>query len=129
MSKFIRPFDVLQFPKVHHTFQAKNKDSDELVTYRVQDIAEDCFEKTLEFMRNFHLPGELLCSSKNIAGNENATAIQVAYWKELLAERVSLACFKEGSDEIIAVNIMMVYVKGVKDEQDVFYFKLMKVAS
>lgn len=122
MSKFIRPLDVLSFPKVHHTFQAKNIDSDELVTYRIEDITEEYFEKTLEFMRNFHLSGELLCSSQNIAGNENATAIQIAYWKELLDEKVSLVCFKEGFDEIIAVNIMMVYVKGVKDEPDVCYF-------
>lgn len=127
MAKFERPKN-LEFPKVYHTFQAKDVDSDNLVTYRVQDLPEEYYEKALELMKNYQLPEETLAASKKLVESEDALEICKAFIGGVFMEKLSLACFKDGCDELVAVNVMVVNVQGHEEEINVrnhglnFYF-------
>ncbi|CAO1407403.1 unnamed protein product [Diamesa hyperborea] len=122
MAKFERPKN-LEFPKVYHTFQAKDVDSDNLVTYRVQDLPEEYYEKALELMEKYQLPEETLSASKKLVENQEAFEICKAFVGGVFSEKLSLACFKDGcSDELIAVNVLMIATSDdddfVLDDQD-----------
>lgn len=52
-----------EFPKVWHTFKAKDIGSDELVEYRVQDLPESRFEDALDFMVPILSKSEPLCEA------------------------------------------------------------------
>lgn len=47
--KWKRP-DRLEYPKVWHTFKARDLDSDELVEYRIQDLPLDRADEAYEHM-------------------------------------------------------------------------------
>lgn len=38
-------------------------------------------------------------------------------WRSLLKQHISLVCFKEGSDEIIGLNLVGIVLKEEKDEK------------
>lgn len=42
--------DTFEYPKVWHTFKAKDIDSDNLVEYRIQDLPESRFQEGIDFM-------------------------------------------------------------------------------
>lgn len=118
MAKFERP-KHLEFPKVYHTFQAKDVDSDNLVTYRVQNLPVEYYERALELMKNYQLPEETLAASKKLLESEEAVEMCKFFIGEVLLEKLSLACFKEGCDELVAVNVMVVDVQGYEEEINV----------
>lgn len=39
--------ESLKYPKIWHTFRAKDTESDELVEYRIQDLPESRFDEVL----------------------------------------------------------------------------------
>lgn len=47
--KWKRP-DTVEYPKVWHTFKARDLDSDELVEYRIQDLPLDRIDEAFEHM-------------------------------------------------------------------------------
>lgn len=118
MAKFERP-KHLEFPKVYHTFQAKDVDSDNLVSYRVQDLPVEYYEKAVELMVKYQLPEETLAASKKLVESEEALEICKFFIGEVFLEKLSLACFKEGSDELVAVNAMVVDVQSYEEEINV----------
>lgn len=42
---------TVEFPKIWHTFKARDLDSDELIKYRIQDLPLDRMEEAFEHMR------------------------------------------------------------------------------
>lgn len=60
--KWQRP-GSLGFPRVWHTFQAKDIGSDELVEYRIKDLPEDRFDEALEFIVPLFSKDEPLCEA------------------------------------------------------------------
>lgn len=126
MTKYERP-KCLEFPKVYHTFKAKDVDSDSLVTYRVQDLPEEYYERALELMANYQLPEETLSASKKLSKNVEALEICKAFVGGVFLEKLSLACFKDGCDELVAVNAMIVNVQGHEEEMNVSCLMIYKL--
>lgn len=66
--KWKRP-ESSEFPKVWHTFTAKDTDSDEIIEYRIEDLSECRAEEALNVMVQYFCEGEPLCTA---FGNENS---------------------------------------------------------
>lgn len=55
--KWKRP-DSVPYPKVWHRFKARDLNSDKLVEYRIEDLAEERAEEAYKHMRDNYLAGE-----------------------------------------------------------------------
>lgn len=51
MFDFPRP-ELISFPQVWRTFEARDADSDKIIKYRIEDVPEDRFSDVVEFMMN-----------------------------------------------------------------------------
>jgi ribosomal protein S18 acetylase RimI-like enzyme len=118
MYKFKRP-ESLSFPQVYYTFKAKNKKSDEIVEYRVQDLPIEKYEEAVDFMVKYFLPDETFCASKGIPEKPSAVKEFRDFWLASFYEKISIGCFKnDGSDELVGANVLLVSSKeDVCDEQ------------
>jgi hypothetical protein len=111
MYKFKRPVS-LPHPQIYYTFTAKDKNSDCMVEYRVQDMPEECFEQAVDFMVKYFLPDETFCSSKNVPNKPSAIESFRAFWLDSLQQKLSTACFKNnGSEELVGANVLIVNTK------------------
>ena len=106
-----RPADV-SFPKVWLRFTAKDTDSDSLIEYRIQDLPEDRFEDAIKHMTEFCLKGEPIAKSLNAldACPEFGPDFE-RVWRAVLPQRMTLVCFKEGSDDIAGMHVSYVIMK------------------
>lgn len=123
LYKFKRP-ENYEFPQTYYKFMAKDKNSENIVEYRVQDLTEDYYEIALDLMVKYFVPDETFCSSKRIPEKENAIKVICEFWRREFKERLSIACFKEGSNELIAANCLVVHSKNdPKDDTAVGIYK------
>lgn len=114
MSLFKRPVN-LEFPHVYCTFTAKDRGSDEMTEYRIQDIPEDRYEEAVDMMANVFLPDEPL-SDKILNNPESVKTLRVT-WMKALQQRVSLGCYRnDGSDELVGMNVLEVHT--IDDPED-----------
>lgn len=60
--KWKRPGST-DFPKVWHTFMAKDIDSDELVEYRIEDLTESRSEEAIKLLVEHFCNDEPLCDA------------------------------------------------------------------
>ncbi|XP_065079162.1 uncharacterized protein LOC135702089 [Ochlerotatus camptorhynchus] len=102
------------FPKVWHRFQAKAPDSDLLVWYSVQDLPVERFQDAVQHMKRHFARDEQLNKAKGLENDSVGMEEVVQLWKVMLPERLSLVCFREGSDEIVGVNVLAVATKSDK---------------
>jgi hypothetical protein len=109
MSSFTRPSD-LPFPTVYHEFQAKDKDSDELVEYRIQDLLEEDYDNGIDLMIREYCPEESFNRCRGISSNPEAIAEKTIFWRSKLDKRLSIGCYKD--EELVAVCLLDVNVKG-----------------
>lgn len=107
MVEFKRPAS-LPFPTVWHTFTARDIDSDEMVTYTVEDIPKERFDEVVEFYKVHFLPFEPKTKLLNILGDEVSLKEIEGVWRDYLSQNISFGCFKEGSDELVGANILFV---------------------
>lgn len=119
MNKFKRP-ESLSFPHVYYTFEAKDKHSEKVVEYRVQDLPVEYYEQAVNFMVKYFLPDETFCASKEIPEKPSAVKEFCDFWIEALQEKLSIGCFKnDGTEEFVGVNIFLVSSKNDVDENKV----------
>lgn len=117
MSHFKRPVN-LDFPHVYCTFSGKDRGGDNAVEYRIQDIPEHKFEEAVDLMATIFLPDEPI--SDKIYNSPESTKTLRSIWMRSLQQRVSLACFRnDGSDELVAVNILEIHTKDDPEEDPV----------
>ncbi|XP_062534852.1 uncharacterized protein LOC134204037 [Armigeres subalbatus] len=115
--EWTRPAKVL-FPSVWHRFQAKAPMAKkQLAWYRVQDLPEDRFDDAIRHMCDHFARDELMNQAKGLSRDLVAMSDVVALWRAMLPDRLSLVCFREGSDEIVAVNILDVASKSDQDDR------------
>lgn len=117
MSKFERP-ESLSFPHVYYTFKAKDKNSNDVVEYRVQDLPEDYYERAIDLIVTDFVPQETFCLCKKIS--ESSISIQAIsdFYRVMFKNRLTIACFRnDGSnDDLVAVNVFQ--VKSIFDKKD-----------
>lgn len=104
--------DQPPIPTIYHTFRAKDVDSDQLVTYRVQDFSEDRHADVIQHYKENFVDDEPLAASRKISSSAVAMAEIVAFWSWCLEQRMAVVCYKEGSDEIVGVNLLHVATPG-----------------
>ncbi|XP_058456545.1 uncharacterized protein LOC131433939 [Malaya genurostris] len=95
-------------PTVWHTFKAKDSDCDRTVVYRVQDLTEDRYDDMIQHFLDHFIEEEPISVSKGISKDESARDEMIKLWRAALKEQMTLVCYKEGSDEIIGANIVVV---------------------
>lgn len=113
---FKRP-ENLSFPQIYYKFKAKDRDSDEIVEYYVQDLPESDFDRAIELIVTDFIPDETLCTAQNVLSNPKAIDEFRGIWKEMAQEKLSIACFKTGSDELVAVNFLLIKSKDDPKEE------------
>jgi hypothetical protein len=110
-----RPANV-EFPITYSRFQALDCESDErLVEYRIEDLQEERFEDAVNIIRDKHLIDEPMKSSKGVRDCPISVQEMIENLWSMLRQNISLVCYKEGSDEIVAVNILGVITEAESD--------------
>uniref|UniRef100_A0A182K8G5 N-acetyltransferase domain-containing protein n=1 Tax=Anopheles christyi TaxID=43041 RepID=A0A182K8G5_9DIPT len=110
-----RPENV-PYPFVWHTFQAKDTESDQLVTYQVQDLPEERFEEAIVHMMEHFVYDEPTCRAKNLASEQQSLDEITDLWREFVKLKLVLVCFKEGTEEIAGMNMLYVSQQSDKEE-------------
>lgn len=112
MKLFKRPSD-LPFPIVYHKFKAKDKDSDEIIEYQIQDLLEEEYEKAVELLTTDYAPEESFSRCRGIPEDPDAIAEMQKIWHLCLQTKISVGCYKsDGSGELIGANILLVNDKN-----------------
>lgn len=109
-----RPEQV-DYPVIYAKFHALDSEDggqEDLIEYRIQDLTEDRFEDAVAIIKDKHLIDEPMKSSKGVRDCPVSVQEMVEYLRNLLQQKISLVCFKEGSDEIVAVNILGVITEA-----------------
>uniref|UniRef100_A0A1L8DD55 N-acetyltransferase domain-containing protein n=1 Tax=Nyssomyia neivai TaxID=330878 RepID=A0A1L8DD55_9DIPT len=109
--KWERPESV-SFTNIWLNFTAKDPDSGQIVNYYVQDVPEERFDEVAQLMATIFTRDETMCKSLDIINDPMYNMEDsIKDWKNLLKQRMSLICFKEGSDEICGINMLEVLGK------------------
>lgn len=110
-----RPENV-GFPLTYSRFQALDCLNEErLVEYRIEDLQESRFEDAVNIIRDKHLIDEPMKSSKGVRDCPISVQEMTDNLWSMLRQNISLVCYKEGSDEIVAVNILGVITEAESD--------------
>lgn len=100
-----RPPDV-PFPKIFHNFRLRNKFSNKIIHYRIQDIPFGYFESALDMIEDNFVPNDALAIGKKLHQKEEARFVLRCYLRRILYKKFSLGCFvNDGSDEFIGTMI------------------------
>ena len=115
MSK--RP-DKSVFPQVYHTFKAKDLNSDNIAEYRVQDLPEEYYEQTVDFMVKYFLPDEPISASRDLSNKPCAIKAFRELWHKTLKQKLSIGCFKnDGTNEFVGANMLLIYSKDDPEDK------------
>ena len=107
--KWQRPSHI-PFPNVWLTFKARDSESDTIVEYRIQDLPVDRFDDALEFMRENFIKNEPMRATAETAVDDIEDYLNI--WRCVFNQRVTFACFKAGSDDILGLNLNFVAVQN-----------------
>lgn len=110
-EKVVRPTNI-PYPNVWLTFEAPGENGD-LVQYRIQDLPEDRFEDGIQHMLTNFMLDEPVSHARNMASDEQSVIDHTNLWRHVIFdEKMSLVCFREGSDEIIGMNVLYIDKKS-----------------
>jgi len=129
MYSWSRPENI-EFPQIYSRFVALDCDSeDKVVEYRVEDLQEDRFEDAVTIIRDKHLMDEPMKSSKGVRDCPVSVQEMIENLWNMLRQKISLVCYRKGSDEIVAVNILGVITETESDAPlNVSIFNLLDAA-
>lgn len=101
-------------PTVWYTFQAKDPDNgDQLASYRVEDLTEDRYNDMIRHYTENFVKDEPLCENKQVFQDELSMAEITGFWRWCFEQKMTIVCYKEGSDEIVGANLL--HVKQAAD--------------
>ena len=113
-----RPFDdAKHYPLIYSVFETSDA-HDEVISnniFRIEDLSIDRFPEAIELMKTQFLEENPMMSSKNILGDKISTAEIEEYWKSILEQKISIACYKDGSNEIIGLILLNVTTESEYD--------------
>lgn len=107
VTKFERS-GIVFIPQVYHSFTIKNKDTDEVEEYFVQDLPQEKVEEASEFMIENYVKHETFLKATKVP---NAALME--FYRFVFQQKVSLACFKKDTGELVGLNALSVKSKGV----------------
>lgn len=115
ITKYERSKDEL-YPTVYHTFKARSRISEELVDYYIQDLTQNHADEAVELIFKYFTPDEAFQKAAKYDGNEDCLKYLRQFYKKKFEERVSLACFISGSNEMVGLNVLSVHTKGIQSK-------------
>ncbi|XP_062564495.1 uncharacterized protein LOC134227163 [Armigeres subalbatus] len=109
MPAWNRP-DHVPFPHTWHTFQARDPTAadDRLINYRVQDLPPERAEDAVRHMCTYFLKDEPICRSLKLVDDPVGVREMSLVWAKVARQRCAVVCFREGSDEIVGLNMLTV---------------------
>lgn len=110
MFSWKRPESVKS--QVWHTFQSKNKSTNELEEFIVQDLPREKNEEALDHMLKHFLPDEPICKARNVKSDGAALSEIRKLWTHVLNQNIVLACFKKNCNELVGLNMVCVITKN-----------------
>lgn len=111
VTKFQRP-TATKYPQVYHTFMAKDRKSDKLVEYYIQDLTKKDVKKGIQMIAKYLTPEETFQQAINLSKKKYSAEVGKQFFGALLKEEFSIACFKSGSNEMVGLNVLAVKTKG-----------------
>ncbi|XP_058838189.1 uncharacterized protein LOC131693930 [Topomyia yanbarensis] len=116
---------TIPYPMVWHEFQGPDLgNTDNLVTYRVQDLTPNRFDDMVQHFLDHYLDEEPECVAKGISGDALAKREIIEYWRWCFGRRLTLVCYKDGSREIVGGNLLNVRTAAREDVRKVESEKL-----
>lgn len=101
---FCRP--KLDYPQIYYTFQARDLHTNKQVNYRVQDFPRNRIDEGVQFMVQHFFEHEAMGKSRRIKSDRQAVKEISQFWRDKLLLDYSVACFRDNSDEFIAMNVL-----------------------
>lgn len=115
--------DHVPFPHIWHTFQARDPtaeaasgDHHRLINYRVQDLPPERVEDAIRHMCAHFVRDEPICRSLGLVNDPVGVQELATVWRKIAHQRCVVACFREGSDDIVGLNMLTVVSRD--DEPD-----------
>lgn len=108
MSSVWRRPDDLRFQEKCYKFLARDKEGDEFVEFTVGEIPESRYEEACRFMIKHFVPYEHKIVARNDQDDPLVLEDYFEKYMHAIEQKVSMACYKKGSDEFIGVNIQEV---------------------
>lgn len=144
--KWKRPAS-LDYPKIWHTFKAKDINGDQFVEYQIEDLPESRIQEAIAFTVKYYCTEEPLwqaysiipqfiniyvlfrisvrITSKSISTGlfaiDEAVDSFVQMCKIMAKQKMTVACFKNGSNEIIGLNWNFVISKNDRNLNSALY--------
>ncbi|GAB0087129.1 uncharacterized protein DMENIID0001_014060 [Sergentomyia squamirostris] len=109
-----RPAEV-SFPSIWLRFTRSDPQTGEDIKFWVQDLPEDRFDEAIDMMVEHFLRDEPMCKSRKCTEDPRAIEDFRGVWKKVLTDKLTLVCFREGSDEIMGLNCLKLTQQGVED--------------
>lgn len=106
---FKRPENI-PFPKVWHTFKAKDLDGS-LTSYDIQDLPPDQFDEAVSLMKQNYLTDEPLAKVTNLLLEPGSMEDYMDAWKKSIKQKMAVGCYKAGTKKLVAVNFLAVITK------------------
>lgn len=78
----------------------------EKVTYRIEDLSEEKFDSAIEVLRENYFDDDLMMRSKKVKEDPISVDEVTQYWRKIMEQKVSLACYQEGSSDIVALSLL-----------------------
>lgn len=103
-----------EYPKVWHTFKARDLNSKYLVEYRIQDLPLDRVDDLYEHLLESFLPDEPAGLALGSLNDPHAAEDYKCFWEPIVAQRTPLVCIKGYSNEIIGANMTYIATRGDK---------------
>lgn len=108
IPKFKRPSNI-PFPNVWFRFQLKDPQSGELVQYKIQDLTPSRYEDAVDHLVEYFLTDETICKSRDLLSDYQSVAdFEDKIRSAMMDFKLTVACYREGSDELIGVNVLSV---------------------
>ncbi|KAG5684448.1 hypothetical protein PVAND_013682 [Polypedilum vanderplanki] len=117
MLRNIRP-ETLKFPQIYSTFRARDKTSDDVVDYLIQELPKEYFGQAVNLLLNEYLPEETLHACRNLVSNSEAIREVRDDWQKKLSANISIACFKSDGSDLVGVSILGIINKDDDDESE-----------
>jgi hypothetical protein len=105
VTKFERS-GILFKPQVFDSFIVSNNGTDEEIV--IQDLPQERVEEAAKFMLEYYVKEETFQKATKVSPEA-----LMDFYRFVLRKKVSLACFKKNSGELIGLNALSVKSKGV----------------
>ena len=98
------------FPKIYKIFKVKDKNSENLIELKIQDLLPSDYDKAVEIIYDT-IKDEPLSVSRKILKYEDTMNLKKKLWRSVLDKGMSIGCYKEDG-ELIGLNVLAIAYKG-----------------